>query len=641
MVMKYLPMNTLSKSKIMMKKILSVIYCSLIVFMAHSQTNVYRSPVELQYSPNGQILAVTDFTKGSVYFIDAQTRKIKHELTGFDRPFGLVWVTTEQLAVSEYGSHKLCLVDALKYSVIQRISCVKYPMGIAMIGNGKVLVSGFGKGEMGVVDVKQGKQTSVIPVWYQPDFVAVSPDSKTALVSNLTPKSSGNGAKVSLIDLTGLKTIKEFELPYGSSNVRQVQFSPDGKWGYVVHTYGKVMLPTSQVERGWINTNVFSILDISTGLVYATIPFDFVIRGASDPWGISISSDGSRLYATLAGVHELAVVKLDLLLNYLSGKAKPEGLRRSDANAEIASNVWEKISKNPLDRKLLSDQFTALYAAGLLERYPLDVTGSRGLVTSPNKKSVVVAGYYSGNLTWFDLQKKKVSGNLKLGGEPEADLARKGEIAFHDGTSTLQGWLSCASCHPTGRADGLNWDLLNDGIGSPKNAKSLLFSPFTPPSMSTGIRANSEIAVTKGFHLTKFNEIDQATEKAVNAYLSAMKPDPSPYLNDFEKLTEKAARGKKLFESNEVGCINCHGGPYMTDQRLHNVGTKGKYDKHENYDTPSLFEVWRTAPYLHSGSFSSIEDLFSPKEGLPHWSNRTKHLSGEELSSLIEFVKSL
>lgn len=624
-----------------MKKIVLLVIGLTIFLQILAQESLYRSPVEIQFSPDGNTLAVTDFTKGSVYFIDSKSKKVVKEVPGFNKPFGLIWLSAKQIAVSEYGSHLVSIVDATKYTTIKRISCVKYPMGIARAGNNKLLVAGFGLSEIGVLDAETGKQTDVFPVWYQPDFVAVSSDGKKALVSNLTPKSTGNGAKVSLIDLSANKVSFDFELPLGSTNVRQVQFSPDGKWGYVVHTYGKIMLPTTQVERGWINTNVFSILDIETGKVYATLPFDFVIRGGSDPWGVTISPDGSQLYATLAGVDELAIVQLDKLHEYLSGKSTPANLRKSDANAEIASSVWAKIFKNPSQRTMLADQFAAMYAAGLLNRYPLNVTGPRGLTVSPDGKSVVVGGYFSGELGWFDLTKNRVTQKLDLGTEPEQSPERLGEMVFHDAKSSFQGWLSCVSCHPAGRADGLNWDLLNDGIGSPKNAKSLLLSHATPPSMSTGIRANYEVAVTKGFHLTKFNYADQKTEDAVKAFLSSMKPDPSPYLTEMGTLTEKAKRGKKIFESSEVGCVKCHSGPYLTDQKLHNVGTKGKYDKHENFDTPTLIEVWRTAPYLHDGSVPSIEALFFPEYGASHKLGKTKHLSQSDLEALVEYVKSL
>ena len=41
----------------------------------------------------------------------------------------------------------------------------------------------------------------------------------------------------------------------------------------------------------------------------------------------------------------------------------------------------------------------------------------------------------------------------------------------------------------------LNWDLLNDGVGNPKNTRSLLLAHKTPPAMFLGVRANAEAAV--------------------------------------------------------------------------------------------------------------------------------------------------
>ena len=62
--------------------------------------------------------------------------------------------------------------------------------------------------------------------------------------------------------------------------------------------------------------------------------------------------------------------------------------------------------------------------------------------------------------------------SLSLGTVREPSLERKGEMLFNDAQLCFQGWQSCASCHPAdARADGLNWDLLNDGIGNPKNVK--------------------------------------------------------------------------------------------------------------------------------------------------------------------------
>jgi DNA-binding beta-propeller fold protein YncE/cytochrome c5 len=623
-----------------MKNTIFLVLILLAVVATSAQNNPFHSPVEVAFSPDGKWIATTDFTKGSVYFVDAEKGEVMKEVKGMERPFGIVWMTGERIAVSEYGSHVITLINTGNFRIENRIPCVTYPMGFAKIGNEKLIVCGFGKNEAGIVDLTAGQQTKTIPVWNQPGFVAVMPDGDKALVSNLTPGSSDNGSILTMIDLKKGEAVKNIELPFGTSNVHDIEVSPDGKWGYVAHTYGRVMLPTTQTERGWINTNVFSIIDLQAGKLYATLPFDFVIRGGADPWGLDLSKDGSHLYATLAGVNELAVIKLNLLHRYLSGESRPPDLRSSDANAEIARNIWGKIYENPEQRHILADQFSALYAAGLLERIKLPVQGARGISVSPDGHTLGVAGYFSGNVVLVQPASGKIAGNIRVGDQPAMTMARKGEQSFHDAGAALQSWLSCATCHPAGRADGLNWDLMNDGIGNPKNAKSLLLSHATPPSMSLGVRSGYEVAVEKGFSFIQFHVADTATIEAVKAYLREMQPDISPFLNADGKLTAKAIRGKKIFESREAGCAHCHNGPYYTDMKMYNVGTKSRYESRETFDNPTLTEVWRTAPYLHDGSASTLKEVLIDRN-VNDRHGKTSHLSDEEIEALIEYVRSL
>ena len=607
--------------------------------MVEEADGEYISPVEIAYSRDGQNLACTDFSRGALIILD-QNRDIIQKIDGLDRPFDVDWLSPTQIAVSEYGSHQISLIDVENGRVTSRIKCVEYPMGIAKAGHSRLLVTGFGKSEIGVIDLEKRKEISRIPVHYQPNFIAVSPDGKSAFVSNLTPGSASRGARVSKIDLEKLEMSENTELLFGSSNVRQIKCSPDGKWVYVVHTYGKVMLPTSQLERGWVTSNVLSIIDAGTAVLYATVPFDYTTRGAADPWGLALSGNGNQLFASLAGVNEMAVLDLGKLHRYLSGEESPENFRNSDAGAVIASDIWNNVKEDPACRLILADQLSALYAAGLISRIPVPVKGPRGIAVSPLDSTVVLCGYYSGELTWIDLRKPQAPLTMSLGEQAPLTKAREGEMIFHDGISTFQSWLSCVSCHPAGRADGLNWDLLNDGMGNPKNAKSLLLSHVTPPSMSTGIRADYKVATKSGFHFIKFNQENADKIQAVQAYLAAMTPDASPYLVN-GKLSRSAKFGKKLFESSEVGCIQCHSGPYFTDQQMHRIGTRGIHDRTDAFDTPSLIEAWRTAPYLHDGSINKLEDLFSGKENTSHWHGKTRNLSEEDISNLVQYIKSL
>jgi cytochrome c peroxidase len=73
---------------------------------------------------------------------------------------------------------------------------------------------------------------------------------------------------------------------------------------------------------------------------------------------------------------------------------------------------------------------------------------------------------------------------------------------------------------------------------------------------------------------------------------------------------------------------------------MHDVGTQNLYEFNERFDTPTLIEVWRTAPYLHDGRYLTIEELLvEGKHGKSR--GRIEDLSTEEISDLAAFVLSL
>jgi hypothetical protein len=89
-----------------------------------------------------------------------------------------------------------------------------------------------------------------------------------------------------------------------------------------------------------------------------------------------------------------------------------------------------------------------------------------------------------------------------------------------------------------------------------------------------------------------------------------------------------------------VGCHICHPAPLYTDLKPHNVGTRSPGEFTERFDTPTLIEVWRTAPYLHDGRYTTIRELLvDGRHGLS--SGRLEALSEQEIQDLVEFVLSL
>ena len=279
------------------------------------------------------------------------------------------------------------------------------------------------------------------------------------------------------------------------------------------------------------------------------------------------------------------------------------------------------------------------YLGKMFVRADLPGKGPRGVAVSPDGRQVAVAMFFSGTVAFVDAADMKVTRNAPVATQPSADAARRGETIFHDATYCFEQWLSCSTCHPDGRADGLNWDLMNDGIGNPKNTRSMVFSHRTPPMMSGGVRADMPTAAMAGFKFLLFQEPEADEHRDVTAYLSSLVPEPGPAMRG-DRLSQKARRGKAIFENGRVGCSRCHPAPLYTDLQMHDVGTRFGADVLIRFDTPTLVELWRTAPYLHSGHAATLRQILTTmnpddKHG------RTSRLSPDEIDALIEYLQTL
>ena len=150
--------------------------------------------------------------------------------------------------------------------------------------------------------------------------------------------------------------------------------------------------------------------------------------------------------------------------------------------------------------------------------------------------------------------------------------------------------------------------------------------------MISGIRSDAAIADRKGFTHIQFYEIPEDKALQVDTYLKSLQAVPSPYLVDGQ-LSAKAREGKKVFD--KYRCGECHSGEYFTDMQMHRIGEDIEFEK--GWDTPTLREVWRTAPYLFDGRAATMREVFEVhRHGL-----EGKRPSAKEIDALVEYVNSL
>lgn len=157
--------------------------------------------------------------------------------------------------------------------------------------------------------------------------------------------------------------------------------------------------------------------------------------------------------------------------------------------------------------------------------------------------------------------------------------------------------------------------------------------------MAEGVRANMEAAVAAGFRHLLFRPAGPEDLLAVEAYVRAMAPPANPFLVN-GRLSAKARRGKTIFDSPRARCATCHRGPLLTDLKTYNVGTRGPTDWQDRYDTPTLVEVWRTAPYLHDDRACTLRDVLTTFNRNDRH-GRTSHLSAAQVDALAAYLLSL
>ena len=597
-------------------------------------TDPWISPCALAVSPDGAVLFVANGTAAQVLLVDTANGKTLRTLSVPSVPSGL--------ALSPDGNHLLvtCAGSESSLEVLEwRSGAVIRSVGLGS-GATSPVISPDGTTvfvcerydhAVSVIDLTQGARVRRIPVEREPVAASLTPDGRRLFVGNHLPVGRVDvgevSARVTVIDVGTGRIVGRLALPNGGNLIRDVRVSPDGRHACVTHTMARFQLPTTQVERGWMNGNAVSWIDVGGPSLINTVMLDQVERGAANPWAAAWSDDGRTLVVSHAGTHELSLVDVPGVLRKLESlAAAPPGK---------AGTLGYVVSRTPAD--VPSD---LSFLSGLRELIPLEGNGPRALAL--HGKRAFVGNYFSESVSIVDFEARPARVvEVPLHPKRPMSLSRRGEALFNDATLCLESWQSCASCHSSdARVDGLNWDLMNDGKGNAKNTKSLLGAHVTAPAMSLGIRATAEVAVRAGIHHILFTRQPEEIPSAIDAWLAGMKAQPSPHLVRGE-LSAAARRGRALFMDAATGCAVCHPPPLYTNRGSYPVGTLAATDRVEdNLDTPSLLELWRTAPYLHDGSAATLgEVLVQRNEQDEH--GKTSHLRPSELDDLLAFLLSL
>jgi cytochrome c peroxidase len=276
---------------------------------------------------------------------------------------------------------------------------------------------------------------------------------------------------------------------------------------------------------------------------------------------------------------------------------------------------------------------------------------------------------------------------------PTADKVALGKQLFFDPRLSGDNKMSCATCHLPEKAfgDGLAGAKGHGGKTLARNTPSLLNAGFYPHYTWDG-RAKSleeqalmpiqapdemnqkldeleaELSAVPGY-VEQFQQVfgtkvtREAVAKALACFQRTLVTKPSPLdrhlAGDKEALSPAARRGMELF-LGDAGCVRCHRGPTLSDNKFYRLGfslqdeglaaISKKGEDRGKFRTPTLRNIAQTGPYMHDGSLKTLDDVVTfyyrgaPTGKVDGLSPDIQPLLGQsfsEIPDLVAFLESL
>ena len=217
-------------------------------------------------------------------------------------------------------------------------------------------------------------------------------------------------------------------------------------------------------------------------------------------------------------------------------------------------------------------------------------------------------------------------------------MVDRGEQLFYDARLSLDGWLSCHSCHTDGHANGLLNDNFGDqSFGAPKRVPSLLGAGRTRPWAWNGSQERLSEQIKKSVHVTMQGvESSLATPDNFAALAAYVRSLPSaPALDEARGNLDPAAvaRGRAVFAARE--CADCHAEPAFTTSATYDVGLSDELGNRE-FNPPGLRGVSQRSAFFHDGRAGTLRDVFAV-----HRHAGARRLADGELDDLLAFLRSL
>ncbi len=584
----------------------------------------YASPLEVLLSPDGARLYVLCQQSQEVRVLDAASYAVIKNIAVGRVPRGIsLSPDGARLFVTNSWDDTLSIIDTNALVVVATWPVGAEPSSVVEDRQGKRLfIANRISNDVAVLDAQTGAEEKRLLAGRGSSYLALSPDGTklyaTHVYPNASPHRTAPESEITVIDVARAVVVDRIPL-HGIAGVFHMAFSGDGRLGVVAEYHPKNLVPLAHLEHGGAFEDTLTVFGADVGKT-VEVPLDELECYASQPFGVAIAPDKSRIYVTSGGSEIVTVVDVPRMLRFIHAHNGP---------------FVQDLSAS-------ANYVVARIAVGL---------NPRGLTLTRDGRRLFVANRLDDTISLIDTRTNRVTSTITLAGPKTITALRHGEQTFYTARYSFQGQIGCANCHIDSSFDGIQWNLEPDGFGrSIVDNKLLEGVKDTEPYKWTGTNPNipTECGPRTEKYFWRSENYDNLTLADLTVYVRSIAPRPNRWRLAGGELTPPQERGQAIFERSvdkfkkpipEYNrCSYCHSGPKGTNQKIVDVGTRKPTDNTGLLKAPPLTNIALTAPYLHDGSARSLEEIwtvYNPED--KH--GRTNDLTKDELNDLIEYLR--
>lgn len=585
----------------------------------------------------------------SVSVFDTTTNARTNEITVGLSPQSLARAADGSIWVANRDSATISVINPSTLAVTRSIALpvASQPYGLVIAPSGQAFVCLEATGQVLRLDGSTGAVAAALNVGTAPRHLSVSADSSRLLVARfVTPLAAGEntatvdttnaGGEVLVINAATLALTKTVKLQHSDKTDTEIQgaglpnylgapvITPDGTSAWVPSKQDNIK---RGVLRSGQNLNFQNaVRAISSRINLSTLAENYAARVDHDNAGLASAAafdpTGSYLFVALETSRQVAVV-------------------------------------NPL-------------AQGELFRIPVGIA-PQGLTVAADGKRLFVHNFMGRTISVIDLAPLMNNGEFRattvatiatVATDKLAANVLQGKRLFYDAADTRlarDSYISCAVCHSNGGQDGRVWDFTGFGEGL-RNTIALngragaqgfqhwsgnfdeiqdFEGQIRNFAGGTGLMTDAQFNTgTRNQPLGDRKTGLSVDLDALAAYLASLNTfAPSPYRAN-RALTADAVAGREVFRT--ANCAQCHSGTAFTESgaaTLRNIGTLKSTSGSRlggplsGLDTPTLRDVWSTAPYLHDGSAATLGEAVTAHQGVS--------LTSTNLAQLVAYLQQI